>query len=85
MQMNGGRITPKGFRQPLPSESPQKATTDRLTSPLRSPRIRIVTLPDKLAILHAIQRLRKQFPDDTDVKRVCDAAELIVHSPVYFS
>ena len=44
-----------------------------------------MTLPDKLAILHAIQRLRKQFPDDTDVKRVCDAAELIVHSPVYFS
>jgi hypothetical protein len=43
-----------------------------------------MTLPDKLAILHAIQKLRKQYPDDEDVRRVCDAAELIVHSPIYF-
>jgi hypothetical protein len=44
-----------------------------------------MTLPDKLAILHAIQKLRKQFPDDKDIRKDCDAAELIVHSPIYFS
>ncbi len=45
----------------------------------------IMALHDKLAVIAAIQRLLKANPDCPDTKVVCEAARLIVTSPIYFS